>query len=147
MDQEPLGNLGIAPQRRLSDLIAQAFFQARDQGDVVTGGHLLAALESLTKREAELYPDDRRFRIDSPARTTVPALMDERQISLSTIEVCYDLGLPPQGIVQPTKTEDQQRPSSPPTSSDRLHGSVALSRTDTAQTHITTKRTLVRERH
>ena len=46
--------------RRLSDLIAQAFFRAHDAGDIVTAGHLLSALESLLDRERRLYPEDRR---------------------------------------------------------------------------------------
>ena len=95
MADEPLGYVSDIPQRRLSDLIAQAFFRARTAGDVITAGHLLAALESLIKREAELYPNDRRSRID------MNALAREAQTSLSSVEIVHDPSLPPQIIKQP----------------------------------------------
>lgn len=47
-------------ERRLSDMIARAFFRAHASGDSVTAGHLLNALESLTARERALFPVDRR---------------------------------------------------------------------------------------
>ena len=90
MDNEPLGQMNDIPQRRLSDLIAQAFFRARNAGDVITAGHLLAALESLVKRENEVYVNRRGSRND------VNASALEAQTSLLSDEITYDPGLPPQ---------------------------------------------------
>ncbi len=100
MADEPLGYVSDVPQRRLSDLIAQAFFRARNAGDVITAGHLLAALESLIKREAELYPNDRRSRID------MNALALQAQTSLSSVEIVYDPRSPPQIIRQPQNAQN-----------------------------------------
>lgn len=56
------------PQRRLSDLIAQAYFRSRIAGYELTADHLRVALESLVKYEAEKYPDDRRKDLKSRER-------------------------------------------------------------------------------
>ena len=96
MDKEPLSSAGNAPQRRLSDRIARAFFQARERGHVVTAGHLLAALESLTKREAELHPEDRRFRIDPAGVVPAPLASLVESIKISTVDIHNDTGFRPQ---------------------------------------------------
>ncbi len=103
MVEAPLENVGTAPQRRLSDLIAQSFFRARDMGDIVTAEHLLAALESLTKRESELYPEDRRFRVDAGAPVAKP--MSKGDISLSSVTVVHDPSSLPQVVGQPAAPE------------------------------------------
>jgi hypothetical protein len=97
MNQQRLSVVGSASQRRLSDRIAQAFFEARDRGDVATAGHLLAALECLTKREAELYPEDRRFRVDPAGIVPAPLAFLVESISISTVDVHNDIGLQPKG--------------------------------------------------
>ena len=92
MADKPFRYLSDGPKRRLSDLIAKAFFQARDAGDPITARHLLDALESLPKREVELFLNDRRSSIDTDA------LVTEAQTSLSNDEIVYDPSSPPQII-------------------------------------------------
>jgi hypothetical protein len=96
----PLGSAGDHPQRRLSDRIAQAFFQARERGHVVTAGHLLAALDSLTKHEAETYPQDRRFRVDPAGVVPAPPTSLVESIRLSTVDIYNDIASQAQVIGQ-----------------------------------------------
>ena len=60
MENESQRDASPPTQRRLSDLIAQAFFRAQSAGDEVTANHLRAALESLLARERAMQPVDRR---------------------------------------------------------------------------------------
>jgi hypothetical protein len=53
------------PQRRLADTIIKAFYQACDARNPVAANHLVLALESVFKHEAEHYPEDRRAFVDT----------------------------------------------------------------------------------
>jgi len=53
------------PQRRLADIIIRAFYQACDAGNLVAANHLVMALESVFKHEADHYPQDRRAFVDT----------------------------------------------------------------------------------
>jgi hypothetical protein len=53
------------PQRRLADIITKAFYQACDARNFVAANHLVLALESVFKHEAENYPADRRAFVDT----------------------------------------------------------------------------------
>ena len=87
-------NDGDPPRRRLSDTIAQAFFKARERGYDRTAEHLQAALESLAKTEAELYPDDRRSRVNLQIDNTSA----DKSVSVSTVVVSHEIGSGPHVI-------------------------------------------------
>jgi hypothetical protein len=53
------------PQRRLADIIVKAFYQACDTRNLVAANHLVMALESVFKHEAEHHPEDRRAFVDT----------------------------------------------------------------------------------
>ena len=87
------------PHRRLSDLIVSAFFQARDRGYEATAEHLHAALDSLAKYESELYPNDRRLRVDLNGATSA----NDKPISVSVSAISHNPTSTPQIIGGSTK--------------------------------------------